>query len=136
MKRGGEVQPISTPAAATVRQTLFVRDLVVPCAIGVYAHEKGKRQNVRINVDLNIAEPDARHNDRITEVVSYDDVVAGIRTLVDQGHIHLVESLAERIADLCLADRRVDRVRVRVEKLDVLAEAESVGVEIERQWVE
>lgn len=136
MKRGGKVQPISVPAATTVRQTLFVRDLVVPCAIGVYAHEKGKRQNVRINVDLNIAEPDARHNDRITEVVSYDDVVAGIRTLVDQGHIHLVESLAERIADLCLADRRVDRVRVRIEKLDVLAEAESVGVEIERQWVE
>jgi dihydroneopterin aldolase len=136
MKHGGKVQPISTPATRTVRRTLFVRDLVVPCAIGVYAHEKGKRQNVRINVELNIADPDAVHDDRITEVVSYDDVVTGIRSLADQGHIHLVETLAERIADMCLADRRVDRVRVRIEKLDVLAEAESVGVEIDRQFDE
>ncbi len=136
MKHGGKIQPISAATASTVRRTLFVRDLVVPCAIGVYAHEKGKRQNVRINVDLNIADPDAVHDDRIAEVVSYDDVVAGIRTLVDQGHIHLVETLAERIADMCLADRRVSQVRVRIEKLDVLAEAQSVGVEIERQYVE
>ena len=133
MKHGGKIQPITAPATTTVRRTLFVRDLVVPCAIGVYAHEKGKRQNVRINVELNITDPDAAHHDRIAEVVSYDDVVSGIRTLVDQGHIHLVETLAERIADMCLADRRVDRARVRIEKLDVLEEAESVGVEIERQ---
>jgi dihydroneopterin aldolase len=136
MKRGGRIQPISVAATRTVRRMLFVRDLVVPCAIGVYAHEKGKRQNVRINVELNIAEPDAEHHDRITEVVSYDDVVTGIRALADQGHIHLVETLAERIADLCLADRRVNRVRVRIEKLDVLPEAESVGVEIDRQYAE
>jgi len=136
MKHGGKIQPIATPSATTTRQTLFVRDLVVPCAIGVYAHEKGKRQNVRINVDLNIADPNAIHDDRIDEVVSYDDVVVGIRALVEQGHIHLVETLAERIADMCLADRRANRVRVRIEKLDVLAEAESVGVEIERQYVE
>jgi len=136
MKHGGTIQPIATPTASTVRRTLFVRDLVVPCAIGVYAHEKGKRQNVRINVDLNIADPDAVHDDQIAEVVSYHDVVTGIRALVDQGHIHLVETLAERIADMCLADRRTDRVRVRIEKLDVFTEAESVGVEIERQYVE
>lgn len=136
MKHGGEIRSIATPATRTTRQTLFVRDLVVPCAIGVYAHEKGKRQNVRINVDLAIADPNADHGDRIAAVVSYDDVVTGIRALVDQGHIHLVETLAERIADMCLADRRVDHVRVRIEKLDVLADAASVGVEIERQFVE
>ncbi len=136
MRQRGTLQPLSASTPTTVRRALFVRDLIVPCAIGVYAHEKGKRQNVRINVDLNIASPDAPHDDRIAQVVSYADVVAGIRTLVDQGHIHLVETLAERIADLCLEDRRVDWVRVRVEKLDILAEAESVGVEIERQWVE
>lgn len=136
MKHRGKIQPIVTPATKTTRQTLFVRDLILPCAIGVYAHEKGKRQNVRINVDLNIAAPGADHDDRIAEVVSYDDVVTGIRALADQGHIHLVETLAERIADMCLADRRVDRVRVRVEKLDVLADGESVGVEIERRYVE
>jgi len=65
-------------------------------------------------------------------VVSYDDVVAGIRAIVAEGHINLVESLAERVADMCLADSRVTRVNVQVEKLDVLSDEAVVGVEIER----
>ena len=56
----------------------------------------------------------------------------GIKAIVAAGHINLVETLAERIAALGLADHRVEAARVRVEKLHVVAEAESVGVEIER----
>ena len=55
-----------------------------------------------------------------------------IRAMVASGHVNLVETLAERIADIFLSDPRVDAVRVRVEKLDIFADAESVGVEIER----
>jgi len=58
--------------------------------------------------------------------------VNGARALTSDGHINLVETLAERIAALCLADARVSSVRVRVEKLDIYEQADSVGVEIER----
>jgi len=70
--------------------------------------------------------------DRLANVVCYEEVVSGIRALVEKGHLNLVETLAEQIAALCLRDSRVRIARVRVEKLDVFADATSVGVEIER----
>ena len=125
--------PLRPPSAAQpLRTRIFVRDLVLPCAIGVHAHEQNGTQRVRINVDLGVREPGAALNDDIRNVVSYEAIVEGIRALVARGHINLVETLASRIAELCLADPRAARVRVRIEKLDIYAEAASVGVEIER----
>src|SRR3546814_2748442 len=77
-----------------------------------------------------------RISDWISDVCSSDlsvePLVQIARDAVAAGHVRLVETLAERLADECLADRRVLSVRVRVEKLDVFADASSVGVEIER----
>jgi dihydroneopterin aldolase len=112
---------------------LFVRDLVLPSEIGVHAHEKGRRQRVRINLDLDVEEGAGAREDRLADVVCYEDIVVRLRALVAEGHVNLVETLAERIAALCLIDRRVRRARVRVEKLDVFDDVGSVGVEIERQ---
>jgi len=66
-------------------------------------------------------------------VLNYETIVDGIKALADGKHINLVESLADRIAELCLADPRVRAARVMVEKLDIYAEAASVGVMIERR---
>ncbi|MCH8183252.1 MAG: dihydroneopterin aldolase, partial [Proteobacteria bacterium] len=69
---------------------------------------------------------------RLENVVDYETIVQGVKTIVAAGHINLVETLAERVAGLCLSDARVEAARVRIEKLNVLPEAASVGVEIER----
>jgi dihydroneopterin aldolase len=66
-------------------------------------------------------------------VVDYEGVADAVRAIVAAGHVMLVETLAERIAESCLADPRVHLARVRVEKLDVFADAASAGVEIERR---
>jgi len=112
---------------------ILVRDLLVKCSIGIHPHEQLAPQRVRINVDMAVHERSGPLNDDIAEVVSYEDVINGIKSLVADGHINLVETLAETIATLCLADERVEVVRIRVEKLDVYAEAASVGIEIERR---
>ena len=111
---------------------VFVRDLVVPCSIGIYPREKGLRRRVRVNAELAIDERIASSDD-FADVVNYETVVAGIKAIAEAGHINLVETLADRIATLCLADRRVESVRVVVEKLDVYPETESVGVMLERR---
>ena len=110
---------------------VFVRDLVVPCSIGIYPREKGVRRRVRVNAELAVAAPISGRDD-FAEVVNYEDIVSGIKSIAEAGHINLVESLADRIVALCFADRRVTSVRVVVEKLDVYPEAESVGVVLER----
>lgn len=122
--------PVATAAVRTTRRTLFVRDLALDCAIGIHPHERRRRQRVVVNAALHLAEPDAPHADRIAAVVSYEDIVTGIERLAEDGHINLVETLAERIAGLCLADPRVRRAEVRVDKPDVYDRAAAVGVEI------
>jgi dihydroneopterin aldolase len=71
--------------------------------------------------------------DDLSRTVSYEQVVVLIHRIVAEGHVRLVETLAERIAAGVLSDTRVRVVRVRIEKLDVFEEIESVGVEIERR---
>jgi dihydroneopterin aldolase len=111
---------------------VFVRDLVVPCSIGIYPREKGLRRRVRVNAELMIDEP-ILGNDEFADVVNYETIVAGIKAIAEAGHINLVETLADRVATLCLADRRVAAARIVIEKLDVYPEAESVGVVLERR---
>lgn len=111
---------------------VFIRDLMLTASIGVYKREKKKPQRIRINLDLAVCEGIGPQDDKLSEVVCYEDVAAGVRSLVGEGHVNLVETLAERIADMCLKDYKVRVVRVRVEKLDVFEDTASVGVEIER----
>jgi 7,8-dihydroneopterin aldolase/epimerase/oxygenase len=127
------IEPIQFADARNALRHVFVRDLVLDANIGVHQHEKTGPQRIRVNVDLAVWEKDVDGiGDRLSNVVCYEQVVSGIRALVEKGHVNLVETLAEQIAALCLGDGRVRVARVRVEKLDVFADATSVGVEIER----
>jgi dihydroneopterin aldolase len=118
-------------AGRSVRH-VFVRDLVIDANIGIHAHERQGRQRVVVNVDLSVTEIDRPVQDKIGEVLCYEEVAAGIEDIVATGHINLVETLAERIAQMCLRDERVETARVRIEKPDALPNAGSVGIEIER----
>ena len=121
------------PAADHVRHyDITLRDYVDQFRIGVWGHEKGRRQRVRINVCLTLPWPEQPLTDDLDQVLSYDFLIDGIRALRDGEHIHLVESLADRIAALCFTDPRVVKARVQVEKLDVVPESGGVGVVLER----
>jgi len=132
------VTPISTAkslriadAKASIRH-VFIHDMVLECLIGVYRHEHENKQKVRINLDLAVMEGEAFLTDDLGQVVCYEVIADKVRGLAADGHVNLVETFAESIAAMCLFDTRVLSVRVRVEKLEALADAESVGVEIER----
>jgi len=120
------------PKAPRAIYRIVVRDLLLMCRIGIYEHERLAPQRVRINVDLAVSETVDDANDDIDNVYNYEEVINGTKSVIASRHIDLVETLAEEIAAHCLKDSRVEDVRVRVEKLDVYAEAESVGIEIER----
>jgi dihydroneopterin aldolase len=127
---------------------VFLRDLVLPARIGVHPHEHAGPQRVRINVDLAVEDEGARAatgegvaalsrppvgRDELSRVVDYEAIANAVRAIVASGHVRLVETLAERIAEAGLADRRVLSARVRVEKLDIFHDAVSAGVEVERR---
>ena len=124
----------TTPPArpSPTRRCLLIRDLVLPCSIGVHEHERHGTQRVRINVRIHVTGDERPIADSIANVVSYEAIVDGIRAIARSDHINLVETLADRIVDLCLANQRVSGVWVRVEKLDLYPDADGVGVEVER----
>jgi dihydroneopterin aldolase len=114
----------------TAVDRIFVRDFTLPIEIGAYSHERGRQQRVRFDVwaDVRRKTPD---RDDMRHIFSYDVIMDTIRTIVAEGPLQLVETLAERIAGRLLDHPGLLRVRVRVEKLDV--GPGGVGVEIVRE---
>ncbi|MGQ0443936.1 MAG: (5-formylfuran-3-yl)methyl phosphate synthase [Beijerinckiaceae bacterium] len=109
---------------------IFVHDLVLPCAIGAYDFERIQNQNVRFNIDVDVRRSERRFDD-MRGVFSYDLIIDAIKIILGRGHVDLIETLANGIADEILRYPCVARVSVRVEKLDVVRGA--VGIELKRE---
>jgi dihydroneopterin aldolase len=115
-------------AAFTATTKVFVTGLKVQAQIGVYRHEIGRVQPLVIDVELDV--PTAGSH-RLSETLNYETILEAARAIAAGGHIELVETFAERLAHACLADPRVTKARVRVEKPLALApDAVAAGVEI------
>jgi dihydroneopterin aldolase len=110
---------------------VFVHDLVLDAEIGVYSHEKGVTQRARFSVDIEVKPAGEAIEDQIDRVLDYDTIIATIKGILAEGHINLVETLADEIATRCLEHPRAASVKVKIEKLD--KEPGAVGVEIVRR---
>ena len=123
--------PPPAPAGGQPRVAMtkvFVTGLRVQAEIGVYRHEIGKRQPLSVDVerDVPLAGPD-----RLADTVNYETILKAAQAIAAEGHIELVEAFADRLARACMADPRVTRARVRVEKPLALApDAVAAGAEI------
>ncbi|MGO9006879.1 MAG: (5-formylfuran-3-yl)methyl phosphate synthase [Beijerinckiaceae bacterium] len=124
--RNYSVEKEAKPATDRV----FVHDFVLPVSIGAYNFERDITQKVRFNIDVEVKRT-GRQAEDMRDVFSYDVIVDAIRLILSRGHVALVETLAEQIADALLAHPRVIAVTIRVEKLDVVEGC--VGVELTRE---
>jgi dihydroneopterin aldolase len=124
--------PLPKPAGAPTRK-VFVRGLVLDAFIGAYEQEKKAPQKLRIDLEIEVIEPADPTGDRLEDVVCYNRLTQGIKAIIAEGHIKLIETLAERIADLAIAHPMVLAASVRIEKPAAIPEAEAAGVEIVRR---
>jgi len=126
--------PVASYASAVAgSRHVFIDQLTLMVRIGVHPHERERPQPVLVSLDLRVSEsPDAAAPDKIVTVVSYEEIVRRLEALCGQGHVNLLETLAEQIADAAFVDPRVQVVRVRLDKPEAFANARSVGITIER----
>jgi len=129
------IQPRPEPSAAdpvaaarVVMTKIFVSGLKIEAEIGVYRHERGRPQPLVVDVELDVP---AAGVERLADTVNYETIAAAAQAVADKGHIVLVEAFAEKLARALLADPRVTRARVRVDKPMALApRAAGAGVEV------
>jgi dihydroneopterin aldolase len=135
---GTSDSPADRDAVSELRgyRRVFVRDLEIVASVGVLQLEQRYEQRIVVSADLAVRDDYDGKSDRLGDVLDYAAVVDGIARLVQREHVNLLETLAERIATHCLGDRRVESVRVRIEKPDVMPSCRSVGIEIERRRAE
>jgi 7,8-dihydroneopterin aldolase/epimerase/oxygenase len=113
---------------------VVVDDLRLRFFIGVHEHEKQARQEVSITVHMLVPESGTPPSDDLADYVSYADIVDTLKArAASTRHINLVETLAEEVAALALADTRVAGVVVDVRKTEIIPEAKGVGVIIHRR---
>jgi len=112
---------------------IYLRGYSVAVRIGVRDTEKRGAQRVRFDVDLHVLlSASTPKRDQLDEVLDYDLIRTTIRKRVDQGHIHLLETLCDDTATLLLAHEKIHAVRVSAEKPDAYPDSDCIGVEVFR----
>jgi FolB domain-containing protein len=112
---------------------ILISDLLVRCIIGVREEERRDKQDVLINLSLSSDLRKAGTSDRLEDSVDYRALTKQILGMAEGSQFHLVETLAQAVADICLGYPSIQEVTVRVEKPGALRFARNVGVEIVRR---
>ena len=112
---------------------IYIPDLHLRCIIGVFDDERKAKQDIIITIALYADLRTACTSDRIEDTVDYKSLKKQVIAIVEDSRFFLIESLAERIATICLATQAVKRVTVTVDKPGALRFARSVAVEITRE---
>jgi dihydroneopterin aldolase len=102
-------------------------------SVGIFEVERRYEQRIHVSVDLDVTDDYDGVSDRLEDVLDYGSIVDAVRDIVAQKHFNLIETLAERIADACLSDWRVETARVAVAKPDIVPGCAEVGIAIERR---
>ena len=112
---------------------ILINDLTLDAFIGIHDFEKKKKQKIAISLSLDVNDNISGIEHKIENFVSYEHIVADIKSILKSGHVDLLETLGEKIVDLCFTDERVMTIKLKLEKLEVFKETRSVGIEIFRK---
>lgn len=113
--------------------SILIRDLRVDALIGIHRRERHVQQTVSIDLDIGLPGDEVFASDRVADTIDYEQVVLRIRALAASAQFRLVETLADRIAQLLLEDFAAPWVRVSASKIGILSNVRLVGVQIERK---
>tara|TARA_B100001996_G_scaffold120811_1_gene91361 strand:- start:77 stop:508 length:432 start_codon:yes stop_codon:yes gene_type:complete len=115
---------------------IFLNDFLVQAKIGVYKYEKDITQPLRINIVAKVRNPKRINDNNLQSVVCYNQISRKIKKIIKSGHTVLLEKLAEKIFEECFKNKRIETMKIRLEKLDAIQDAESAGIEVERSRAE
>ncbi len=117
------------------RYKVFIKKLILDASIGIHEHEKKKKQKIAISLELDVKDNISEVKQKIENFVSYEIIIKNIKKLVSKKHIDLLETLGEKILKICFEDERIFSIKLKLEKIEVFKETDSVGIEIFREKI-
>ncbi|HSN17908.1 MAG TPA: dihydroneopterin aldolase [Gammaproteobacteria bacterium] len=111
---------------------VFIRDLKVDTVVGIYDWEKRMRQHVLLDIEMGTDIARAAKTDKIEDTLDYKAVAKRVHQFVQESQFGLVETLAEKVAELIMRDFQVPWVKLTLNKPGAVSGSKSVGVVIER----
>ena len=114
------------------KRKVLIKDLVLNILVGIHNFEKKKKQRVKFNLIINIDQNLVPNDKDLRSIVNYEQVIKTIRKITSRKHFLLLETLAEKIFFKLFENPRIKKILLRVEKLDVIKNTTSVGIELEK----
>ena len=117
------------------KKKVIIKDLLLNFVIGYYSAEKAKKQNVKFNIELNYTDQKNLNDKDIKSIVDYGRIIKVIKNMTKNKHYNFLESLADDLFDKLFKDERIDKIKLKIEKLDAIIDAASVGIEITKKRI-
>ena len=114
----------------SIRRTVFIKDFIIEEIIGIHEHEKIKKQKIKFNVVLGVDQRTIPNERNQKSIVNYEKITNKLEKLVKSKKYNFLESLAEDSFEEIFKDKRVNSIKIKIEKPDAIKSAGSVGVEI------
>ncbi len=117
------------------RRKVIIKNLILNIFIGIHNFEKKKKQRVRFNIEV-ITSPNVKpSNQDLSTILNYEDLVNQLKLLVKKQHHELIEDLAENLFEIIFQNRLVREANIKIEKLDIIKNSESVGIDFSKSRV-
>ena len=112
---------------------VLIRELILNIKLGYFNFEKEKPQKVKFSLEANYKDKKPTNDKDLKSIVNYDKLVRLIKKLVKNKHYNFLETLAEDIFDELFKDKRIDKIVLKIEKLEIIKDCSSVGIQISKK---
>ena len=112
---------------------LLIKELILDLKLGYYEFEKDKNQKVKFTLEVDYRDKKPTNDKDLESIVNYDKIVKLIKKLVKNKHYNFLETLAEDVFDELFKDKRIDKITLQIEKLEIMKDCSSVGIQISKK---
>ena len=112
---------------------ILINDLILDLKLGYYEFEREQTQKVKFSLEIDYEDKKPTNDRDIKSIVNYGQVVKLIKKLTKNKHYNFLETLAEDVFDILFKDKRIGKIMLKIEKLEILKDCSSVGIQITKK---
>ena len=114
------------------KRKVIIKNLIISMFVGIHDFEKRKKQRVKFNIAITTDSKIEPNKKELSTILDYEKVIKNLILLVEKKHYDLLEELSESIFKMIFNNKLVKKVNLKLEKLDIIKNAESVGIEVSK----